>query len=133
MSQRQSFKETDILPNEVVHEIVRQMPKVMGSPFAELIKERRIDMEGTIRFQAVSARCKEAREKARLTLKDVATQLKVPQYRIRDIEERGVSQILPDVFQQYIQLLGLGQWYKKWESVNGSFAIRLALGKKIKK
>ena len=71
--------------------------------------------------------CTEAREKNRLSINDAAQQLKVPQYRIKDIESGAAKRIDPTVLPRYVSLLGLGRWVKKWIAANGELAGKLGL------
>jgi len=57
----------------------------------------------------------------------VGLQLKVPQYRIKDIEFGTVDCIDPKVLPRYVSLLGLGRWVQRWVAANGDLAARLGL------
>lgn len=82
-------------------------------------------METTIRFGAVAQRCKAGREQRGLGLKEVAASLRVPQYRVRSIEEGHIKQVEGDVLQQYVRYLGLANWFKRWLQANQDLAKQL--------
>ena len=67
-------------------------------------------VEDCVRYIALASRLQEARESAGLSIKDVATRLGLPQYRIRDAESSGLN-VQADVLQRYADLAGLSEWY----------------------
>ena len=67
-----------------------------------------------IRFMPVAERCKEARGKRYLSIKESASLLKVPQYRIKDIEGSRIRDIKLNILESYTDLLGIRRWFKKW-------------------
>ena len=88
----------------------------------EVIEEMLSDFgrktEDVVRFLGFSTLCKRTREERGLTIKDVSRELKVPQYRLKAIEEKMVEQILPDVLNQYVDFLGLQECFEKWAENN---------------
>ena len=55
----------------------------------------------------------------------MARQLKVPQYRLRDIEAGNVSSIVPDVLIAYIKHMQLTTWFGRWKNANAELAGRI--------
>ena len=111
-----------ILSDEIIGALMREMPTAFGEQLYQMIKDRKVDVEADFRFRAVSTRCREVRESSRISLKDVSIALKVPQYRIKDIEGRGVSSLDPEILHCYLDFLGLRRWYRKWERANPKLA-----------
>lgn len=84
-------------------------------------------MENTLRIGSLSKRCQVEREKLGLTVKQVAAQLKVPQYHLKAIDEGRLSEIREDVLGKYLVLLGLQDWVQQWVTANPGLARRLGL------
>ena len=75
---------------------------------------------------SLKAKCTEAGPR----IMDVAQQLKVPQYRIKDIEAGRVSEIDAVVLRRYVELLGIGRWVKRWVAANEELAVKIGLGRR---
>ena len=87
-----------------------------------------------MRFRPVEVACKEAREKMGLTVKQVADQMKVQQYRLTAVEENR-AEIRVDILERYIDLLGLRDWFSGWVASNQDVYQRIEKGrtKKVKR
>ncbi len=117
----------EIWSDEIIAKLIEAVPNALGGSFDQLIKIGGFDIETVLRFQAVAVRCKEARESRGLKIKDVALSLKVPQYHIKDIEERGPSNVVPEILHHYLDFLGLRRWYSKWAKSNPKLALQFDL------
>jgi hypothetical protein len=84
-------------------------------------------MEDTLRIGSLSKRCQAERETLGLTVKQAATQLRVPQYHLKAIDEGHLSEIRADVLGKYLVLLGLQDWVQEWVAANPGLARRLGL------
>lgn len=115
----------EILSDEMIAILMDEVPRAFGGAFDQLTKAGKFDIETTLRFQAVAIRCKEARESQGLKIKDVALALKVPQYRLKDIEERGASSVSSEILYRYLEFLGLRRWYQKWAKANPKLALQI--------
>ncbi len=82
----------------------------MGQPFIDLTEQYGLNLEDNLRFQTVTVRLWEAREDRGMSLKDAAAALKVSQYRLRDIEDGRLKNILRDVLIDYVGFLKLKSW-----------------------
>jgi len=78
-----------------------------------------------IRFKPVSEMCQSGREKKGLAFKQIALSLKVPQYKLKDIESSSVKNIKVDILENYIDYLGLCDWFKLWKKHNSDVYNRL--------
>ncbi|MCM8771330.1 MAG: helix-turn-helix domain-containing protein [Candidatus Omnitrophica bacterium] len=78
-----------------------------------------------IRFHPVAQKCKQIRQEKGLTIKQVATSIKVPQYRLRAIEDSSLRYILFDVLKRYVDFLGLTDWFILWKDKNKDVYRRL--------
>ena len=77
-----------------------------------------IDVQDTVRFISVATRCKEAKELKGINIKEISSILKIPQYRLKAIEEGGISRIRPNDLNAYIKYFELDTWYKRWKYAN---------------
>jgi transcriptional regulator with XRE-family HTH domain len=66
------------------------------------------------------------REKLGFSIKEVAGKLKVPQYRLKAIDNPKESEILPDILLKYVKFLGIELWFEKWKDANSELAKKLA-------
>ena len=114
------------LSDDLVAGVTEAVAASLGSSVMGLAESYGVSLEDVIRFQAVTRRCVEAREKTGLSLKDVAKQLGAPQYRIRDIESGSFKQIDLAILRTYLEMLGLTSWYAEWSQANPALANRLA-------
>jgi hypothetical protein len=117
-----------ILSEDEICLISRRLKRVMSPIFGEVSSRYGLNIEDTIRFQAVATRLREAREHRSMDLKAAAKALGVPQYRLRDIEKGHLEEIKPAVIRQYIDFLGLGKWFARWRKANSQLAARLGVG-----
>ena len=104
----------------------KHMASVLGPEFVAMAAKYKLNPEAFLRFGPVAARCCLAREAKQLSVKQVAQQLNVPQYRIRDIENNQASSVEPAVVLSYTALLGLGRWYSQWSKRNPGIYARQA-------
>ena len=86
-------KDAVILDEAMVLKLSRGVVALLGPPAVELAHGLGVHLDDVVRFLAVKSRCVSAREEAGLTLQDVAKQLRVPQYRIRDIESGSTASL----------------------------------------
>ena len=76
----------------------------------------------------MSKKCSEERERAGLSIKDAARLLSVPQYGIRAVESVQIRNVAPLLLRNYLDLLGLTDWYSEWAHANAELARRLESG-----
>jgi Helix-turn-helix domain len=114
--------------DEFIARIGRGIAATFGSPLMELVQKLGLSVEDTIRFHLVSKKCREERERVGLSIKDAASRLSVPQYRIRALESVEIRNVAPTVLRNYLDLLGLSDWYSEWAHANAELARRLESG-----
>jgi len=56
--------------------------------------------------------------KREVSIKEISSALKIPQYKLKAIEENDVHSIVPEILDRYIELLGLGEEFQKWMEKN---------------
>jgi transcriptional regulator with XRE-family HTH domain len=113
-------------PNdELIARIGRGIAATFGPPLMELVQKAGLSIEDTIRFHLVSKKCREERERAGLSIKDAARRLSVPEYQIRAVESVEIRNVAPLLLRNYLDLLGLTDWYSEWAHANAELARRL--------
>jgi transcriptional regulator with XRE-family HTH domain len=116
-------------PNdELIARIGRGIAATFGPPLMELVQKAGLSIEDTIRFHLVSKKCREERERAGLSIRDAARRLSVPQYRIRAVESVEIRNVAPMFLRNYLNFLGLTEWYSEWAHANAELAGRLEGG-----
>jgi hypothetical protein len=83
------------------------------------------EIEKTMRYLSLGAKLREGRERMKITVKEVAKQLKVPQYKIKALEKGPFREFDSSVFREYISFLGVQRWFNKWKTANQSLAQEL--------
>lgn len=116
-----------ILSDHEVRLMARRLQEVMGQPFVELFDRYGLNVEDDLRFMSVAARVQEARERKGLDLKKAAAAVKVPQYRLRDIEQGRPKHLVPSILVKYVDFLGLKVWFGRWKNANPGIVARLEL------
>jgi transcriptional regulator with XRE-family HTH domain len=128
MTQRRVTPRT-ILTNAEVSQVVHGIRNVFGERFAALAASYGLDLEEGVRFMPVAKRCEERRAAQNWAIRDVAKALRVPQYRLKDIESGHVRNVRPEILHAYVSHLGLTSWYRRWEHANPGIARRVGLPK----
>jgi len=110
-----------------VEEFARRVVEAFSPGLAEMLSSHGIDPRDGIRFQPVASRCREARERRGLTIKDAAREARLPQYRLKDIENAQTSRIEPRALARYLALLQLDRWFSRWKAHTPELAARMGL------
>jgi hypothetical protein len=112
-------KEFESIDKQQADLIFDRIKKGLGPVIAALFDQYGLDGQRLIRFMPVAARCREAREDKGLSIKQAAAKLKVPQYRLKAIEDQGsAAGIQPDILERYIDFLDLREWFTRWVKKN---------------
>ena len=120
-------KKTQILTEDEVQELSRRLTELLPPRVVAYSHDHGITTETTIRMSSLAARFEGARVARGQSIKEVASQLRVPQYRIRAVEQGHTSDIVPEILAKYSALLGLDRWCKRWATANRQLGIQLAL------
>ncbi len=89
-----SHKQT--IPNitpEQMDELVGLAKFRIGERIASMISESKINMHQMVRFLPVAKYCQNKRKELNLSIKEISSKIKVPQYQLKAIEEASVSEI----------------------------------------
>ncbi len=119
------MNKTTILNDKEARYVVEKALKSFGFEMAGQMKNTGVNFEDVIRLGSLGAKCEEVRALRGLSIKDIAKELGVPQYRLKAIEEPNETMILPEVLEKYIAFLELESWFKKWEDANLTLAKKL--------
>lgn len=103
-----------ILSDEEVQFLTRRLAKAINSISGTFSFQDRLDLQDSIRFQAVATRLRECRESRGMDLKSAAKAMRVAWYRLRDIEECRVKNLDGSVLYRYVDFLGLQRWFAAW-------------------
>jgi len=125
----ETLKKKKYIDDEMADFIVNKVVETFGPNFARTMKKDDINMKDIIRFRMVAETCRNRREKKGLSFKQIAAVLKVPQYRLQDIEKSSVRYIKVDVLKNYVDYFGLCRWFNAWKKNNQDVYERL-LGRK---
>ena len=120
-------KEMKILSDDEVKILLEMMLDVMPYPAKEMFVLNNINPEDSIRMQSLTKTFRNAREMGNQTLKDVSGKTKIPQYRIRAIEEGKLSEIKPKLLRQLSQYYDLDEWCLRWAVKNTELASGLGM------
>jgi len=121
---RKLRKRTSILTDDEVDFITQEVRLALGPETAEIIESHGRVMSDTVRWSSLRARCEEEREKRGLTLKDISLDLKIPQYRLRAIEQGTLREIKSHFAHRYFNYLGIETWVRRWARANAELASR---------
>jgi len=102
-----------VIDDQTAQAVVKRMLEVMPE-LSMFMREGDVNTKFFIRFQPLSERIKTAREKSNLTIKQVAQQLKFPQYKIKYIEDADVKHIHPDILKKYVDHLKMKKIFDAW-------------------
>jgi len=108
----------------ITDKIVEVMPNLK-----DVLDKYDIRPKDMIRFQVVSGMCRSQREKKGLNFKHISLDLKIPQYRLKDVESSSVKNIIADILEKYIDYLGLRKWFNSWKKHNIDVYDRLSKNK----
>ena len=116
---------TAILGASEVELLRLELKQALAESFTNLPPTALDQSEDVIRWQPLSAMCKEAR-RAR-GIRDMSVITGIPQYRLRAIEGGQLSAIRPDLARRYFRSLRIEDWVTRWCRANRELAARAGL------
>ena len=116
-----SESEVDLLTKEASRYFA-----TMGPPWEQLMDARSESLRDHFRFAAVAQRCRDARLERGLSEKEVASSLKLPQYRIKAIEAGHFQAFKFAHLQLYVDYAGSSAWFRRWCKAHSALAQRLS-------
>jgi hypothetical protein len=125
LERRLARDRTAVLRAPEVVLLERELRRALAESFASLPATALERSEDVIRWQPLSAMCKEAR-RAR-GIRDMSVVTGIPQYRLRAIESGHLSELRPDLARRYFRVLGIEEWVTRWCQANRELASRAGL------
>ena len=123
------LKNKKFIDAEMAEYIADRIVEIMPN-LKEAFDKYDISPRDMIRFRIVAEMCRNARERKELTFKQISLDLKIPQYRLKDVESSSVKNIIADILEKYIDYLGLRKWFNSWKKYNMDVYGRLSEGKR---
>ena len=102
------------LNSEQAKLVIKKLRDVLGPEITDMLDKLGINSDHLIRVQYISSLCTNAREQKNISLKQASEKLKIPQYRLREIENGSTKAILPDLIDRYLDFLGLTDAFFDW-------------------
>jgi hypothetical protein len=127
---RRRISGTTILSDQEVRETVQAIRTFLGQPFVSIADSYGASLEDEVRFGPLARRCEQKRTVLGRSVKEVAVDLGVSQYRLKAIEAGTLAEIKPKILLAYISYLGLQRWYARWRAANPEIAGRVAMDAK---
>jgi hypothetical protein len=115
----------EIRSDDEIQTLAKCLHDALPQPVLDRLRLYGLDAEEHLRFMSVARSLIKRREAKGLDIKTVARQLRVPQYRLRDIEAGNVDGIVPDVLIAYVKHMQLTAWFGRWKKANAELAGRL--------
>jgi len=103
---------------------------ILGEPMVSLADSYGVSVEDAVRFGPLARRCDQRRNVLGRSVKQVAADLRVPQYRLKAIEAGTLREVDPTILLAYISYLGLQRWFARWRGANPEIASRVAMDAK---
>lgn len=122
-----ALSRNEILSHAQVKETVRLIRAQMGPEWLAFAEKLSFDFGDSVRLGSLRARIAAARESRGLTIKQVATELHLSQYRVKAAERGSPREMRPEVAQRHIEFLGLRRWARRWATANPILAKRIGL------
>jgi len=120
-------KKTSILTDEEIRIVAGEVRRLLGQDIVALARGHGVRVEDGLRWQSLRAKCEQERNNRGLTIKDVASQIRRPQYRIRAVEQGGLRELRPEIAHEYFRFLGIVPWVKRWARANQELAERAGI------
>lgn len=118
-----------ILADDEVRIVAGMFRKTIRETLGEDAFSKFGDVEAAdfVRWASLRHTCQEAREELGLTIRDAALALKIPQQRLRAIEDGDNLDFEPPAAWRYFEFLGIQAWVKRWTAANHALAERAGL------
>jgi hypothetical protein len=120
---RRKITPTTILTDSEVRKVVAGVRVYFAEWFDRV--PQRPDIESSVRLGSLAKRCEARRREMRLSIAEAARLLRVPQYRLKAIEDATAGYIQGKILRAYVVHLGMSAWYKRWKRANPALADRL--------
>ena len=99
---------------ELADAMVEMMYERMGPELTAMISNAPFNPNHLFRYMYISQLCKKSREEKNLSIKEISKELKLPQYKVKYIEENSLNNIDTEILEKYIDHLGLRSEFDEW-------------------
>ena len=106
------------LNSEQADNLVELVKEMFGEQTSKILEGSGLNVNNMVRFMYISRLCQKKREEKGLGLKTISSKLKIPQYKLKYIEESGMGNINNDILGKYIKYLGLEKEFNEWLNQN---------------
>ena len=106
------------LNSEQADNLVELVKEMFGEQTSKILEGSGLNVNNMVRFMYISRLCQKKREEKGLDLKTISSKLKIPQYKLKYIEESGIGNVNTDVLEKYINYLGLEKEFNEWLNQN---------------
>ena len=106
------------LNSEQADNLVELVKEMFGEQGLKILEGSGLNVNNMVRFMYISRLCQKKREEKGLNLKTISSKLKIPQYKLKYIEESGMGNIDPDILEKYVKYLGLEKEFNEWLKQN---------------
>ncbi|MDP8237278.1 MAG: helix-turn-helix domain-containing protein [Candidatus Erginobacter occultus] len=130
MSEPQNIE--DVIAKYGAQKLTELILETLGPELTEKFNAVGLDPEGIIRYMPLGQKISKTRERKRMSVKEASAALKIPQYRIKAIEEGSFSQIDPEFFQIYARFLEIEDYVESWFGVNAELAEKMGISDREK-
>ena len=119
LGQDMAYRQFPHLNRQQAEFVVKRINEVLGPDIAAMISASGLNPNHMIRFLALASLCRNRRQEMGLSLKEASPRSKIPQYRLRAIEDGLLQEITRVPLDTYIQFLGLADPFARWRHANG--------------
>ena len=98
--------------------VVERMRETLGFDISDMLDNLNINPSQIVRLRYIADLCRSTREQKNLSLKEVSSVVKIPQYRLKAIEECSISEMFLDDLEKYIKFLDLEDIFNSWTKEN---------------
>jgi len=127
---RRRISVTTILSDQEARDTVQGIRVLFGEQFVSMADSYGASLEDAVRFGPLARRCEQKRTVLGRSAKQVAADLRIPQYRLKAIEARTLYEVDPKILVAYISYLGLQRWSARWKGANPEIANRVSMDAK---
>lgn len=106
------------LNSEQADNLVELVKEMFGEQASKILEGSGLNVNNMVRFMYISRLCQKKREEKGLSLKTISSKLKIPQYKLKYIEESGIGNVNADILGKYIKYLELEKEFHEWLNQN---------------
>ena len=106
------------LNSEQADNLVEFVKEMLGEQASKIVEDSGLNVNNMVRFMYISRLCQKKREEKGLSLKTISSKLKIPQCKLKYIEESGIGNVNAGILGEYIKYLELEKEFNEWLNQN---------------